>query len=53
LHSADEFAGTADEDPVLSTIKPTIMIVAAVIDRITISLVGAARPISAVSSVTR
>jgi hypothetical protein len=42
LQSAAEFAGTADEDPVLSTINPTTMIVPAIIDRITISLVGAA-----------
>jgi hypothetical protein len=42
LQSADEFAGTADEDPVLSTINPTTMIVPAIIDRITLSLVGAA-----------
>src|SRR5262249_20047126 len=42
LQSADEFAGTADEDPVLSTINPTTMIVPAIIDRITISLFGAA-----------
>jgi len=37
LQSADEFAGTADQDPVLSTIKPTSTIVPAIIERIMVS----------------
>jgi hypothetical protein len=53
LQSADEFAGTADQDPVLSTIKPTSTIVPAIIERIMVSLVVCAAPqISAFSSVT-
>jgi hypothetical protein len=53
LQSADEFAGTADEDPVLSTIKPTSTIVPAIIERIMVSLAVCAAPQnSAFSSVT-
>jgi hypothetical protein len=52
LQSADEFAGTADEDPVLSTIKPTSTVVPAIIERIMVSWLCAAPQISAFSSVT-